>query len=1630
MGINTSVNSGAVNYTSKSNSNVTKKVQVSGWEVAAGISASTDEVKLEELNVDENINSINSESFQKLADFVQQKCVNQRDTISFDELKKTDEFKQLLTECGFEEISFDSYVQYKKWEQLQIVNQELSEGKKNLTEITKTRKNFYDEVTEILGQDLNYTLTEYNNEVSVTLNNYEGDFTNNLQRVVEGGRISDEQDLETYSKIIFEVLNKSESTSYTQDDIKNALSGKNDNFSDIYNEYTNNIENLREVLKSNYPPMTSAIEALEQQYNKKLEGSNLTISDVNDTLKMYDFYIAQIEQQNQVNEQNKIQLSYSVIMETNDYKNFNEDTSYEQKLKKYITNQITNTNQVSYEKYQEEYPNSNISPLQFYKCVYENYKDFTVSINGISGKEKEQMKNLLEASKYNPDLLKMYNYIYCTQGIDAANKYIKNTESNVNEIIAQVNVQSMLDDMKLDKEYTITLDGKEYNYSIAIKNGKLAIKGLGDGIENFFNGLKGWFNSSETKTVEEWEQYYFLLSIMKEEDKKANGLIDENGNSTSQYIDFSKDYYSIGGQEVYNISSSIGNMLPSMLLSTINPMLGTVALGTSAGGNSFRDAVTSGYDISKAIMYGLASGISEAALERLLGSIPGLGKTDETFVPNISTWLKSCYNEGKEEFIQEGFDILLRGVIFGEEIDLAEAIKQMGVAGVYGAITGGIMNGVAFPFKAANLDANLEIIAEANDGTLTNAQIAEMFGTTEKYVSEFMEERKSKNTTQNTTQNTNTKESKNTSVSTETARETTQTIKQELNITDPKFDGILSQIGYKVQAGKITMEEAKGIANVYKELGYYALPLKYGQDIYEISIKTEGKYSIQEIFEVYNQGNGVVSQEDIIEMINKTYSTNKDSKTYDKSNTKNLKNIMNQSTKQDLSIEDRQCIETFLDWKKSNPQTKSEFLYFYKPDGEISAETRNYIASKTFEDGSSGQLIGKGEGTNQKVKSDCRIIFTTSSKINPENMIEWINALNNELKNNGITARAKQGDTGPDAFILYLNDKDLDSVVKILDNLKSDQKYGKKVNDATLEFGRTKAFAAPVSESSYYALASDHLEYYTTDSFNNHIPYNVGGEILSPGYLAYTSAMSFYLNEAYNTSLEYHNGDASMITADEIYNNMKLLKKDLLTSKYGVPENADIPLWMSAVTYSDCVSSEKNEGTYSNGVNTSNYIKKAREATKTIKQELNITDPNFDGILSQIGYKVQAGKITMEEAKGIANVYKELGYYALPLKYGQDIYEISIKTEGKYSIKEIFEVYNQGNSVLSQEDIIEIINKTYDQSQQTTRRYVNYYSNVFDSFGKENYGVDQGGINKLSTFWYNGKQYTYTEAMQLIERAKYNGEVIPSFYEQKTTEYNELKNKLIGKYNFNEVEASIIMNTVDDAGACSYASVCNEIFSSFIGKESEFLQAFGYPMYKYENGNIKFNSNELLLDLYVFANMRENGGNFIIKKNDGTYTLNRTYLNLNRKDPTGRFLLQADDYQKYMSTISGKNNEIINSFLNSKGYSYESKTITTGYSNNAITQQNVNDVYNHICNGGTASLGIYDGDSEIKMISCDPRSYPSQTTKNWNGGGHSIFITGIANNGFIVSSWGEKYIIPFADLTSTARFTLVLTNVK
>lgn len=726
-----------------------KTTQTSGWEVAAGISASVEEI---EIDIDENINSIDIDELQNLINYVQQKCVNQRDAVSFDKLKETDEFKQLLAECGLEGIEFTDYENYVNFTNLQVVKKEIEQGNKDLEELNKTKEDFYNEYSKKIGKDLNTILTEYENQIQEVLNNYISDFSLNLSMVIDGSKYLNDDDLEMYSKIIFEVLNNEDESQYTQAKIKNSLNTKDANLGKIYENFINKSNSssnlLGNAIKNYYLAMSSYIESLNQQYNAQLENSELTIEEIKYILNSYEQSINQLEQQNKANELLKNDLYYAFIMGTEDYLNFESPLESENLNidivgdvnARYYWNQDCELSPIDYINYVLE--KENITMEEF---LNGKYTEFYIEAGNAPNSgdylhsDMLQLINLIKASEYDENLLKMYNYIYYTQGLDAANEYIYNTESNVNETLAQVNVQAMLESMNLNKEYTVTMNGEEYNISFVVNDGKLAIKGLKDGVGNFFTGLVSWLNTNEHKTVEEYEQYYFLLSIMSKEDKIANGnLIDENGKSKLPYLDITKDYYNIGGEGVYQISQSIGNMVPSMLLSTINPTLGTVAMGISAGGNSFREAVTNGYDLTNSIIYAVMSGASEAVLERLLGSIPGLGKTDETFAPNISTWLRSCYNEGKEEFIQEGFDILLKGVLFDEEIDLAEAIKQMGVAGVYGAITGGIMNGVAFPFKAANLDANLEIIAESNNGTLTNAQIAEMLGTTEAYVEKFM----------------------------------------------------------------------------------------------------------------------------------------------------------------------------------------------------------------------------------------------------------------------------------------------------------------------------------------------------------------------------------------------------------------------------------------------------------------------------------------------------------------------------------------------------------------------------------------------------------------------------------------------------------------------------------------------------------------------------------------------------------------------------------------------------------------------------------------------------------------------------------------------------------------------------
>lgn len=324
-----------------------------------------------------------------------------------------------------------------------------------------------------------------------------------------------------------------------------------------------------------------------------------------------------------------------------------------------------------------------------------------------------------------------------------------------------------------------------------------------------------------------------------------------------------------------------------------------------------------------------------------------------------------------------------------------------------------------------------------------------------------------------------------------------------------------------------------------------------------------------------------------------------------------------------------------------------------------------------------------------------------------------------------------------------------------------------------------------------------------------------------------------------------------------------------------------------------------------------------------------------------------------------------------------------------------------------------------------------FYENLGGS-----YGQDQGAIKNLCDYWYNGRKYNYNQATAMVNDAISKGYPIPKIQKVANQEYFGLKNKLMTKYGFSSETASIIMSSVDDAGACSYASTCNEIFYKFKDNPRQFEKIFGYPMYKTTHGVTSLNDTELLLDLYVYANDIKNGGRLLW--NDSL-----TPMCLSDKiDVFGRTMPDVGSNQVYMSNPNfGKNVSTIDSFLKSKdkNLEFQSEVFFNNMHKWSYSDSDYNDIMNSlkdkIAKGETATIDYYynaqDNDRIIRMLSYDKSKYPDTSTALWNeGAGHSTTITGIYDGGITISSWGNKYFIPKDDLQKGGRFMIMTSNIN
>lgn len=338
--------------------------------------------------------------------------------------------------------------------------------------------------------------------------------------------------------------------------------------------------------------------------------------------------------------------------------------------------------------------------------------------------------------------------------------------------------------------------------------------------------------------------------------------------------------------------------------------------------------------------------------------------------------------------------------------------------------------------------------------------------------------------------------------------------------------------------------------------------------------------------------------------------------------------------------------------------------------------------------------------------------------------------------------------------------------------------------------------------------------------------------------------------------------------------------------------------------------------------------------------------------------------------------------------------------------------------------------KHYSTLNSSSVEELNSFFQRTGSSYNQTYGVNQGGITNLCEYYLDGKKYSYRKMKEIVNEAKKNGFVIPSFEKiaiQK--EYFELKNKLVTK-GFTEDQASIILSSIDDVGACSYAAKANSIFYKFSKNPELFEELFGFPMYKTtKNGKKILNSNELLLDMYLYVNDTRNGGNLIHKNsNSNTYIFNHS----DSIDVFGRLMLDTEQ-QVYMSTSAGSNNEVLSSYLNAKGLDWDSYALIKNNPNNVLSNNEFNkciyDINGTIKEGKAIQLNLFSSGSEIRMI--NSQNEIEFTTKSWGeGGGHAVFITGMKKEGFLVSSWGKEYLIPFYDLQNGGRFTIMIDDIK
>lgn len=373
------------------------------------------------------------------------------------------------------------------------------------------------------------------------------------------------------------------------------------------------------------------------------------------------------------------------------------------------------------------HPTSN--QVQNVKITVPNQKEIEEQYNKKYPSEYQQIFDAMDEIKYKqPDYYKMYCYYY-EQDPNLALQYVKDMGDDIIRVSGQYRAKSRLSSLGVKDGYNDEIEAIGNNFNIGTQGVLNGMKKFIDGGVYSFEALCAIFTGKGTTqmSADEYADMYFLYALMSQNNKEKMGLIKKN-DKTGEYenvsedfiIDFTKEYSGLFLDTKYQIAQGVGSALPSVAISFINPMAGSIAMGISAGGNAYHNSMINGYDCITSVFYGIFTGVSTAFLERKIGGLLGLSNTQVT---SLKTYLISIGKETAMGQVSGLLDDVYRGSFMGDGFPTTkegweEYFERKEMMAIQSAATAGIMN---FPalctsvYKKRNINNQLLDLGYSKD---------------------------------------------------------------------------------------------------------------------------------------------------------------------------------------------------------------------------------------------------------------------------------------------------------------------------------------------------------------------------------------------------------------------------------------------------------------------------------------------------------------------------------------------------------------------------------------------------------------------------------------------------------------------------------------------------------------------------------------------------------------------------------------------------------------------------------------------------------------------------------------------------------------------------------------------------